>query len=214
MQVHAVCGYPGNSPAWEGEWKREHWQARNLVKGAKREDFNGYAEWTEQPSGRRLRQYGNAEGHRLALRAAVSKLINLIDAAGIKQASIVPVPSSRTVAPGSDFTGARLAFAIQVKRPGLVADPVIHFDQPQLPAHDGGGERRWQMILPHLRGGAGLAGEIILLDDVMTSGGHLRACWQFLADRGHQVDHAFVIGRTLWERPEKMFSIPVESLPW
>jgi len=70
------------------------------------------------------------------------------------------------------------------------------------------------MILPHLRGGAGLAGEIILLDDVMTSGGHLRACWQFLDDRGHQVDHAFVIGRTLWERPEKMFSIPIENLPW
>jgi hypothetical protein len=214
MQVHAVWGYPGNSPAWEGAWDKPHWRARNLVKGVKHEPFKGYSDWTAQPAGKIVRQYSDSAGQRLALMVAGSKLVSLLDAAGIAAATIVPVPSSQTIAPDGDFTGARLARAIEGRRPALVAAPVLHFDTPQPKAHDGGGERRWNMILPHLRGGPGLAGPIVLLDDVMTLGGHLRACRRFLQAQGHQVDHAFVIGRTLWDRPANMFSIPAVDLPY
>jgi len=214
VQVHAVCGYPGNSHAWEGEWDRAHWRARNLVKGVKHEAFKGYSDWTAQPAGNRVRQNSDAAGQRLALQVAGSKIVSLMDAAGIKAATIVPVPSSQTVAPGGDFTGARLARAIEGRRAALVAAPALYFDAPQPKAHDGGGERRWNMILPHLRGGASLSGPIVLIDDVMTLGGHLRACRRFLHAQGLQVDHAFVIGRTVWQRPANMFNIAAEILPF
>jgi len=214
MKVHAVCGYPGNSPAWDDDWEQAHWKARNLVKGVKREPFNGYSDWTALPARKVVRQYSDAAGQRLALVVAGSKLVDLFDKAGIAAATVVPVPSSQTTTPGDDFTGARLARAIEGRRSTLVAAPVLHFDAPQPKAHDGGGERRWNMILPHLRGGLGLAGPIVLLDDVMTLGGHLRACRRFLQAQGHQIDHAFVIGRTLWDRPANMFSIPAEDLQY
>ena len=214
MIVHAICGYPGNSPAWEGDWEQTHWRARNLVKGVKHEPFRGYSDWTARQTGAQHRQYSDAAGQRFALMIAGSKLVGLMEAAGITAATIVPVPSSQTIAPGGDFTGARLCRAIQGRRPALVAAPVLHFDAPQPKAHDGGGERRWNLILPHLRGGAGLTGPIVLVDDVMTLGGHLRACRRFPHAQGHQVDHAFVIGRTVWDRPEVMFSIPPEILPF
>ncbi|WP_139197956.1 hypothetical protein [Sphingomonas gellani] len=214
MRVHSVCGYPGNSAAWANNWEPEHWRARNLVKGVKREPFNGYAEWVRRPGNTRVRQYSDAAGQRLALQVAGSRLVDLIDAAGITHATIVPVPSSQTIASGGDFTGARLAAALQARRPNLIAAPVLHFDQPQPRAHEGVGERRWHMILPHLRGGAGLGGRILLLDDVMTGGGHLRACRRFLAGLGHEVDHAFVVGRTVWDRPAGMFTIPAETLAY
>lgn len=213
MLVHAACGYPGNSPAWDDDWENSHWLARNLVKGVKREPFNGYAEWVRQPAGTRVRQYSDEAGQRLAMQVAVSKLAKLIADAGIVAATVVPVPSSQTTALGEDFTGARLAVALQQRRPGLIAAPALYFDAPQPRAHEGG-ERRWNMILPHLRGGVGLAEPLVLLDDVMTSGGHLRACRRFLQARGHDVAHAFVIGRTVWERPENMFTIAAEILPF
>ena len=158
MKVHAVCGYPGNSPAWNGKWDPPHYRARNLVKGVKHETFAGYSVWTEQPTGTPISQYANAAGQELALTVASSKIVALLDAAAITDAMIVPVPSSQTIAPHGDFTGARLARAIHRRRPRLVAAPVLYFDAPQPRAHEGGGERRANMILPHLRGGVGLAG--------------------------------------------------------
>lgn len=212
MRVHAVCGYPGNSDAWAGDWDEIHWRARNLVKGVKREQFGGYAEWRNNGTGARHRQYSDEGGQRLAMLVAGSKLVDLLDAARITNASVIPVPSSQTVAAGGDYTGARLAAAIQQCRPGLLAAPVLHFDVPQPKAHDGGGERRWQVILPHLRGDAAGVGPAVLLDDVMTTGGHLRACARYLAAQGVEVADAFLIGRTMWTRPEHMFTVPAEVL--
>ncbi len=213
MRIHAICGYPGNSAAWQKKWEPVHFQARNLVKGVKREAFGGYSEWVAQPSGRRLRQVANEAGNKLALSVASAKLAKMMDDAGIIDAYLVPVPSSQTIAPGGDFTGARLVAAIHARRPGLVPAPILHFDKVQPRAHDGNGERRWQMIMPHLRSGAfAPKSKVVLVDDVMTSGGHLRACARFLADQGVHVVDAFVIGRTVWERPIDMFKIPLENM--
>lgn len=215
MRVHAICGYPGKSEAWNGDWENVHFRARNLVKGVKREQFGGYSDWRAKNKNQVLRQYSNEQGNKLALAVAASKLVDLFDAAGIQTALVVPVPSSQTINPGADYTGIRLAREIEARRPGLVATPVLYFDSPQPSAHDGGGERRWHMILPHLRGTPiAAAGQVVLLDDVLTSGGHLRACRRFLDGKGRDPTDAFVIGRTVWERPADMFAVPPETLPY
>jgi len=207
-----VCGYRSKSDAWTEKWTDADYRARNLVKALKREPFNGFSEWNVRATKQKLRVDATPAGQSVALRVALSKLFDLFAKAGIEEARVVPVPSSRTVAPGDGSTGSRLATAIAGIKPALLACPVLYFAGPQPKTADNG-SRRWQDILPHLRGNvpAG-AGPIILLDDVMTSGGHLRACARYFANRGAHVEDAFVVGRTVWERPESMFQMPVEVL--
>ena len=177
MRIHSVCGYRSKSDEWTDKWSNTDFRARNLVKAVKREQFGGYSGWTVRATKQELRVDATPEGQLVALRVAVSLLLGRLAAAGISQASIVPVPSSsRVSAADEDFTCGRLARAIHGLNPDLVPQPVLYFDAPQPKTHDAG-SRRWQDILPHLRSGnlAGIAKPVILLDDVMTSGGHLRA---------------------------------------
>ncbi|WP_294292056.1 phosphoribosyltransferase [uncultured Sphingomonas sp.] len=212
MLVHSVCGYRSNIDGWNDGWTNKDYRARNLVKGVKREAFRGFSEWHVRATRQVLRVENTANGQAVALRVATSKLLDLFNAAGIAAGQLIPVPSSQTIAPGGDYTGARLARAVSGILQDVATTPVLYFDAPQPRAHDGGA-RRWQDVLPHLRGNTdGVRSPAILIDDVMTSGGHLRACARFLQARGIEVQHAFVVGRTVWQRPADMFSIPVEHL--
>ena len=212
MRVHVVCGYRSKSDGWTEKWTDADFRARNLVKALKRETFNGFSEWQVTATKQTLRVDNTPAGQTMALRLALSKLFDLFAKAGIEEARVVPVPSSKTVAPGDGSTGSRLVTAIAGIKPTMLACPVLFFNEPQPKTADSG-SRRWQDILPHLRGKVPAGGgPIILLDDVMTSGGHLRACARFFAERGESVNDAFVVGRTVWERPESMFQMPVETL--
>lgn len=212
MLVHSVCGYRSKSAEWTEKWRDADYRARNLVKALKGEPFNGFSEWQVKATKQKMTVDSSPAGQAIALRVALSKLLDLFTAAGIAEGHVVPVPSSQTVAAGGDYIGARLAGALAAIVPGLTAAPVLWFDAPQPRAHQGGA-RRWQEVLPHLRGGnVATNGPVVLLDDVMTSGGHLRACARKLQQRGFAVDHAFVVGRTVWQRPEEMFAMPVEVL--
>lgn len=213
MIVHAVCGYRSKSDEWTEKWRDSDYRARNLIKALKGEAFNGFSEWTVRATKQTLRVDNTPQGQAVALRVALSKLFDLFAAAGISEASVVPVPSSQTVAAGATFTGSRIARGIEGVQPGLRAAPLLYFDTPQPRSHEGA-SRRWQDILPHLRSANlnSLAAPVVLLDDVLTSGGHLRACARYLAQRGHDVEHAFVVGRTVWQKPDEMFSLPTEIL--
>lgn len=212
MRVHIVCGYRSRNEEWDERWTDADYRARNLVKGVKHEPFRGYSEWKVRATNQSVRLDATPAGQAVALRVATSKLLDLFNVAGVAAGTLIPVPSSQTVAPGFDFTGARLARAVAGLLPAIVAAPVLHFDQPQPRAREGGA-RRWQDVLPHLRGNvAGLDAPVVLLDDVMTSGGHLRACARYLAARGFEVSDAFVVGRTVWQRPASMFQMPSETL--
>lgn len=212
MLVHSVCGYRSRNEEWTDRWTNTDYRARNLVKAVKREAFGGFSEWKVRATNQAVRVDNSPAGQAIALRVAASKLLDLFTAAGVDRGSLIPVPSSQTIAPGGDYTGARLARAISGILGDVTAAPVLHFDVPQARAHDGGA-RRWQDVLPHLRGAtAGVSSPAILIDDVMTSGGHLRACARYLAERGIEVENAFVVGRTVWERPPEMFAMPVETV--
>lgn len=212
MRVHSVCGYRSRSDEWTERWSEADYRARNLVKGLKREEFRGFSEWKVRATNQVLRLDSTPAGQALALRVATSKVLDLFTAHGISEGTLIPVPSSQTTRPHDGYPGARLARAISGLIPGLEAAPVLFFDAPQPKAHQGGA-RRWQDLLPHLRGDAtDLKMPVVLIDDVMTTGGHLRACARYLMQKGYVVEDAFVVGRTVWSKPIAMFTMPTDNL--
>lgn len=214
MRVHAVCGYRSKSDNWTDKWSDVDFRARNLVKGVKGEPFNGFSQWRVVATKQQLRVDSSPQGQEVAFRVALGKLLDLFNRAGINAATIVPVPSSQTVRADDDYAGARLAKGLSAVKKGLVAAPVLRFARPQPKSHSQEGSRRWQDILPQLRGT--LRGEhqrVVLIDDVLTSGGHMRACARYLQGQGFDVRDVFVVGRTVWEKPDEMFDLPVEHLP-
>jgi len=77
-----------------------------------------------------------------------------------------------------------------------------------------GGPRHARQLYPHLVAEASLTnGPRVLLDDVLTLGGHLKASAAKLRERGHDPQFAICCGRTMHEQLENPFVVPVEELP-
>jgi orotate phosphoribosyltransferase len=49
---------------------------------------------------------------------------------------------------------------------------------------------------------------VVLIDDVYTTGAHMLAAWKFLKNYGIEVADGVVFARTTWEEPESMFKVP------
>lgn len=211
MKLHAVCYYRSKSETWTDPWTERHFLARNLVKGVKQQTFGGYS-LLELLSGKFLRLDNTPNGQNVALSFAVQNLLKLLKDAGYDGGQIVPVPSSNHVNPNADFTGARIAAAIEKRNPAFVARPVLYFSQIQ-PKSSAGGPRNAYQLEQNLRltDGAKLQ-KAVLLDDVMTSGAHLRAAARFLSKAGITVDDAFVVGRTIWGPKSNMFRCETETI--
>lgn len=212
LRVHAACYYRSKSDEWTDKWEKSHFNARNIVKGVKRLPFDGFT-ILKTASGKSLRLDNTPNGQAIALKYAAQLVAGLIQKAGYEHASVVPIPASDHVNPGQDFTGSRLAQAIQQQNPNFVAEPVLYFDSI-LPKSAGGGGRDAHEIQQHLRATQRLATlqNIVLIDDVYTSGAHLRAAARFLRAAGKPVEDGFFVGRTVWSKPDSMFSCPVEQI--
>src|SRR5690606_22580888 len=211
MKLHALCHYRSKSDEWTEKWRSEDYNARNLIKALKRKPFNGRS--GIKVGDQTFQITDSAAGQAAALQGCALALARRIQQAGYREAAMVPVPASDHVDPDKMFTGRRLAEAIEAVAPGLVCYPILYFDQV-LPSAALGGTRNAYEIKRHLRCTDQELDEdnVILLDDVCTSGGHLRGTRLFLVDRQYEVNDAFVVGRTVWQRPESMFSVPVEKL--
>lgn len=210
MRLHAVCYYRSRSDTWSDKWRNEDYSAMNLVKAVKGLHFGGTSSITQGGSSYSITN--NDDGRARALMIAARSLAGKIHKAGYQAVSVMPVPSSAHTDPTAMFTGRRLANAIQEYHKPFVAASTLYFNQAMPPAR-GGGNRNPHTIQPHLRiAGPPPVGRVVLLDDVCTSGGHLIAAARFLRQHGIQVEDAFVIGRTRWDRPESMWSVATEHL--
>lgn len=127
---------------------------------------------------------------------------------------IVPIPSSKsTPASAPTFRTAVIAEKLAAATANAVSAPHVRFLKERPNSREEGGSRD-----PHvIRGELTLIqqmplGTLILLDDVLTGGGHLKACTWLLNDHGLTVSMAICCGRTCEVQLPDPFSVPPESL--
>jgi Phosphoribosyl transferase domain len=190
------------------------YQANKYVNALKGRDVNGYADIPVRTKTQRLNQ---ATRHKavgwFGLHAA-----DLLEAAGVKPPfQLVPIPNSGAGV-GTDVVSRTVALAEAVEeaidRPTIGVLDVIRWDVPLESARGGAGPRFADQLYPHVH----LADDfdeterIVLVDDVLTSGGHLKAVAAKLRAAGADVIHAVVGGRTVHEVVPDSWAPIVEPL--
>lgn len=210
LDVHGVCYYRAQSDDWTDKWKDQDYAARNLVQAIKGGAFKGYTDVTINGTGYRIRN--DVEGRRAAYNFASIGIANKMRQLGCTDVAIIPVPSSSHTAPCDMFTGKRLAESVKSRVAASEVRAELYF-QNAMPKSAQGGGRNQNEILANLRVNDlnGIT-NAILLDDVYTSGAHIKAATRFLRNLGVEVEHAFVVGRTAWERPDDMFKVESETV--
>lgn len=213
LWLHVHGGYPSYAESGE-QWNQADWDASAFVKALKGRDFNGYVrlqmatgEWLNARANDRapaFRRFG--EWAAVVLQELVRQ--QQVDA---ERTLLMPVPSSSCVAFGTDAKGAGLVGAIAAASPGFTPVDGLHWRQALKKASEGG-TRDAAVLQANLIVRAGPPRQIVLVDDVATSGGHLLACARALRAQGHDVEHAICAAQTVWNHPDNMWAIPSRDL--
>jgi predicted amidophosphoribosyltransferase len=126
----------------------------------------------------------------------------------------IPIPSSKsTPDTPANFRTAVIADKIAALCPDATAMPALRFKSPRPSSREEGGSRsadvlHGEMVLVRTLPQS----DVILIDDVMTSGGHLKSAAWLVEDQGLSVTGAICCGRTAHTQLDNPFSVPPESI--
>lgn len=200
LRAVSLCAY------LTGDLKRRNpdWDAAKIVQAVKGDPIKGYFDLQVSGVQRRFNQANIQEFLGVLPRAMAGAILPRLSG----DATLVPIPNSHVTDPRhADFPTLKLAREIADASGGrLVARPALVFREPQQKARKGG-PRRPEYCESAYRIVENVDGDIVLVDDVCTTGGHLiGAVWK-LADAGMEVVLAATVGHTTHEYVEKPVSV-------
>ncbi|MEG3144245.1 hypothetical protein U1839_06220 [Sphingomonas sp. RT2P30] len=211
LWLHTQALYPSLKDTGV-DWASDQsiWAAYKFVQALKGRPISGYA-YLRRPNGIQVK-INEASGVGAFTVFGEWAALRLAEIP-ITAASLVPVPSSDCLAHGADAKGNALAAAVRAHAAGMSLAPVLCWRE-HWPKAAEGGERDPDALLPNLSVRAILPQQqVVLIDDVATSGGHLIACARALRARGLHVEHAICAARTSHHVPEGgMFHAEVVDL--
>lgn len=192
----AFCRYPAET---DWAWRQADWAANRFISALKGKEFRGYA-------------YVPVRGQRLRLSMNTAPLAkgwfaDLVYEHLNQHAELeppfffVPIPDSgctavNGVAPRMLTIAKDLAARFG---DGSRAYDVLRWLQEMQPSHQGG-ERNVRQLYGNLTVTGRLPnGPVVLLDDITTAGGHIRAAETRIHERNGEVELAITAGRTAWE---------------
>jgi hypothetical protein len=212
LWVYAVGAYRAEIST---DWRDRDYFIRNFVKSLKGEPFKGYSNFTIDGKVHQISANDDKPAYLLWSNLAGARIRDTLK---LGKVMLVPVPSSAQTKFVQDTCPFRMANSIAARIPKVaVVGNFLRHKTKQPKAHSEGGTRDPDKIKTTLSCNAtDRSRPVVLVDDVMTTGGRLKACAQVLRDHGVTVEHAVVAGRTVWEvipNPFKVAPEDIEAIP-
>jgi hypothetical protein len=211
LRVFCCCTYRTSGR----DWTKRDWAACWFIKALKDKPIRGYAH-VPLPDGRFAFLDGSTSFQAPIWFADIAAA--RIHWTGMGSVAFIPLPDSgcgvgETVAPRT----LRMARALtsRLGTPSITVD-VLRWKTPMPSAHRTGGTRDPVALYERLTlvSDVPTGTRLILIDDVLASGAHLRAAAAFLADQGCAIAGAICAGRADNEVIEEdAFAFRVELLP-
>jgi hypothetical protein len=192
-------------------WRSQDYLVRNLVKSLKGEPFNGYSDFKLGGRAHQINAQDDKPAYALWANWAG---VRIRDDLNLGQVTLVPVPSSSQTRFGQDTCPVRMANSVAALIPkAAVVGNFLRHKAAQPKAHSEGGTRDADQIEPTLACRVtDTSLPVVLIDDVMTTGGHLKACARVLREHGLTVEHVLLAGRTVWEIVPNPISVQPEDI--
>ncbi|WNG49178.1 phosphoribosyltransferase [Archangium minus] len=199
-------------------WRDEDHSASMFIKAIKGKPFKGYGHVPVRGWNTRFDHNNRHVTHTFFGKMAADHL----DDVGMTMVPLclVPLPSSDAVQ-GTSFTrfpARDLALAVQrelaKKGETVQIDDILRWKMAKQPSHAGGTRDAQELYENLVLTAAPSEGVVhVLVDDVCTGGGHLRAAKRRLEDADATVDYAVCAGRTVQIQPKDAFAVITEKLP-
>lgn len=208
LWAHCYGGYASYDSAYE--WGNDEYRAYKLIQTLKGEAINGYAELRRLNGTWTTITTANPSGAFAVWGEWAAAKVQQLESEG---AFLIPVPSSSCLAIGQDAKGRKLAEAVAERAGGFKVKDALHWQEQLLKASKGG-PRDVDTLFENLRVLTDLKKRpVILVDDVITGGGHAIACAKALRWAGHKVEHIIAAAHTVKAPPPKgMFAIDAWDL--
>jgi hypothetical protein len=209
MKAFAMCSYWISADRnFTINRRPEDWGAFNFIQALKRRTFRGYANVPVGTKTYRLQQ-SNADSAFQWFGEMVSSSLRVT-----VPATLVPLPDSEcTAAAARNALTSSLAESIAANLPKSTVWNGLKWRHPMERASEGG-TREPEILYDSLviTEPVPKRSHIIIVDDVLTSSGHLRAAAAKLRDARVDCETAIVGGRTVYEQPAHAFDVVEEEI--
>lgn len=188
------------------EWNSCYYHSYKFVHALKGNPIKGYARVPVRGVSRRLQESNKGSAAEWFGQMAADYLEEAGSATGPLQ--MIPIPNSDCTVQEDTPRTIHLAQSVSANLTDAIVSDVLRFTEPMVSAHEGG-PRSAEDIYEFLRlTDDGLPeSPVILVDDVYTMGGHLRAAECVLREAGREVSLALCGGTSVHEPFDQPFGV-------